>query len=289
MSTLFVILGAGFSGLRVAALLARDGAEVLAVARSERPATLPAAVRWLRADLATEAGRAAARAAVPTGARALLSVPTLEGAAGPFDPGATIVRALSPAVARWVYLSTTGVYGAAKLVDETTPTAPSTERTRLRLETEDAILAAGGLVLRPAAIYGPHRGVHVALREGRHRLVDGGHGFVSRVHVEDLATHAIAALPAELHGAFPVADEAPSTSREVAAFVCDLLALPAPGSIPAAAAHETQRADRRVDGRAVRAALGVTLRFPTFREGIPACLLEEANPSGAPGPLTSPT
>ena len=45
---------------------------------------------------------------------------------------------------------------------------------------------------------------------------------------------------------------------------------------PAAAApdtvHETRRADRRVDGRAIRAKLGITLRYPTYRQGIPASL-----------------
>lgn len=287
MSKAFVILGAGYTGLRVAALLAASGAEVLAVARGARPAELPAAVGWLRADLATERGRDLVRTALPAGARALLSVPTLEAADGPFDPGPAIVERLAEGVSRWVYLSTTGVYGAAREVDEATATAPASERTALRVRTEAAILAAGGLVLRPAAIYGPGRGVHVALREGRHRLVDGGNGFVSRIHVDDLAALTVAALHGELRGAFPVADDAPSTSREVAGFVCALLSLPPPGSIPAAAAHETQRADRRVDGRAVRGALGVTLHFPTFREGIPAALRDEANPPAASAPPTS--
>jgi hypothetical protein len=37
-------------------------------------------------------------------------------------------------------------------------------------------------------------------------------------------------------------------------------------------AHPTRRADRRVDGRAVREKLGISLTFPTFREGIHASL-----------------
>ncbi len=277
----FVILGAGFTGARVAARLAAEGAEVLTVARSARPAMLPATVHWLQADLATLDGRAAVRAALPAGALALLSVPTLEGADGPFDPGAAILEALAPVVARWLYLSTTGVYGAAREVDESTAVAAATERTRGRLQTEAAVLSRGGLVLRPAAIYGPGRGLHVALREGRHRLVEGGHGFVSRIHVEDLAAHCVAGLRSTLAGAFPVADEAPSPSRETAAWVCERLSLPLPGTIPRAAAPETLRGDRRVDGRAIRTLLGLTLRYPSYREGLPACWLEESNPPSA--------
>ena len=48
-------------------------------------------------------------------------------------------------------------------------------------------------------------------------------------------------------------------------------------SMPASAAaetlDETRRADRRVDGREVLARLGVTLRYPSYRIGVPAALV----------------
>ena len=73
------------------------------------------------------------------------------------------------------------------------------------------------LILRSAAIYGTGRGVHAALREGR--IPRGaGAGIVSRIHVEDLAAIIEAGLYAELEGAWPVADDAPCSSTEIAAW-----------------------------------------------------------------------
>jgi nucleoside-diphosphate-sugar epimerase len=178
---------------------------------------------------------------------------------------------------RTVYLSATGVYGSQSIVDERTLPTPETARTKARVAAEEAILGSrGGLVLRPAAIYGPGRGVHIAVREGTFRLAGDGSNFVSRIHVDDLTAHCQAALFSDLGGAWPVADEEPCTSREIAEFCTALY-----GGTPLRAAGpaelgETRRADRRVDGSAVRRLLNIQLRYPSYRAGIPACIAEEA-------------
>jgi hypothetical protein len=87
-----------------------------------------------------------------------------------------------------------------------------------------------------------------------------------------LAAHVEAALFSTVTGAFPVADEHPCPSREIAVFCARLLGVPMPGSVPAGALSETRRADRRVDGSAIRKRLGVVLRYPSYRTGIPASL-----------------
>jgi nucleoside-diphosphate-sugar epimerase len=212
------------------------------------------------------------------GALVLLSVPTLHRDGGQLaDPTARIVEALGDAPARVVYLSTTGVYGNVREVNETTPAAPATERQRLRLEAEQAVLRGAwqSLILRPAAIYGPGRGAHVALREGRFPLAGEGSNFISRIHVDDLAALAAKALRSEITGAYPVADQEPCTSREIAEFSARLLGVPMPPSVTAADLSETRRSDRRVDGSAIFRLLGVELRYPSFRQGIPAALAEE--------------
>ncbi len=129
------------------------------------------------------------------------------------------LRRSSPA--RVIYLSTTGVYGPASVVDETTPVAPRTERELLRVAEEKDVLGGpwSALVLRPAAIYGPGR-VHppryYAAKESYRLMGDGGN-HVSRIHVDDLARLAEAAMCSELTGAYPVADEEPcNASREIA-------------------------------------------------------------------------
>jgi nucleoside-diphosphate-sugar epimerase len=88
---------------------------------------------------------------------------------------------------------------------------------------------------------------------------------VSRIHVEDLATHVEAALLSDVTGAWPVADEEPCTSREIAEYCARLLNRPLPPP------RETRiHSNRRVDGSAIRRALGITLQYPSYRVGIPA-------------------
>jgi RimJ/RimL family protein N-acetyltransferase len=190
--------------------------------------------------------------------------------------GARVLYSFPPAVLastkgaeRVVYISSTGVYGAAREVDETTTPAPETETQRARHGAEQTL--APDLVLRAAGIYGPGRGVHTMLRAGRYRFSGDGSNVVSRIHVDDLAATCRAALDSDVSGAFPVADARPSTAREVATFAAGVLGLPLP---EAGEVHETLRMTRSVDGSAVRAALGVTLAYPTYREGLDASWLD---------------
>ncbi|MFM2125219.1 MAG: hypothetical protein RL328_1670 [Acidobacteriota bacterium] len=188
----------------------------------------------------------------------------------PPENGLDVLPLLGDAPARVVYISTTGVYGAAKEVNENSPVDWSSERARPRLEAERAIAEGpwSALILRPAAIYGPGRGVHESVRRGTY---PPGPNYISRIHVDDLAAHCEAALLSDLTGAYPVADEEPCTSTEIAEFCANLLGVPLPSG-PVAAPRVF--GDRRVDGSAIRKLLGVTLRYPTYREGIPAAILE---------------
>jgi nucleoside-diphosphate-sugar epimerase len=206
---------------------------------------------------------------VPDRSLVLHSIPPLDD-----DDPAAIVKALGSRAGRLVYLSTTGVYGDQRDVSASTSAAPRHPRDRQRLEAEQAVLESGAssIVLRPAAIYGPGRGVHVSIAEGRYRLVGDGANFVSRIHVEDLAAHVEAALLSQVSGAWPVADEHPCTSREIAGFCADLLGAPFPESVPAGDVHHTRRADRRVDGSEIRRLLGIGLLYPSYREGIRSAL-----------------
>jgi nucleoside-diphosphate-sugar epimerase len=180
--------------------------------------------------------------------------------------------------ARLVYLSTTGVYGAQRDVDEHTLPAPESPREWQRIHEEMAASRGNWswLVLRPAAIYGPGRGVHTAMSAGTHRLIGSGENYVSRIHVDDLAAHAEAGLLTEVSGAWPVADEEPCRALEIAEFCAHMLAvpLPAPAPVPGQE-HETRRSNRRVNGQGIRKALQLSLKYPSYRVGIPAAVAEE--------------
>ena len=274
-----LIVGCGYTGRRVAReTLSRDARVIVTTTDASKLRVLHAAGADVRrVDVFEPDTLRALREELPKGTSVLLSVPTLRSSNGLFDPTSQLLEALGDRPSRVIYLSTTGVYGKSCEVDDTTAVAPVTDRQRLRVKAEEEVSAGpwSSLVLRPAAIYGPGRGVHAAMREGRFKLVGDGGNWVSRIHVDDLAQHIVAALGSQLTGAFPVADEDPCTSREIAAFSAKLLELPMPASTTESGVDETRRSDRRVDGRAVRRALGVTLRYPSYKSGIPASLAAE--------------
>ena len=114
---------------------------------------------------------------------------------------------------------------------------------------------------------------HVEKRKARFlKLVGDGSNYVSRIHVDDLAAITAAAALSSLTGAYPVADDGPSTSREIAEYCAELLGLPPPVSVGRGEVSETRRSNRQVDGRTIRRLLGIELRYPSYREGIPASL-----------------
>jgi len=274
-----LILGCGYTASRVARKLLEQGYPVAATTRHpERLAALSnaglAAHRW-DADLPGASERL--RELVNPGDRVLHSVPSRFSSAGASDPTAAIVEALGDRPSRVVYLSTSGVYGPLREVDETTPPRPVTERQRLRRDAELAVLAGAwqALILRPAAIYGPGRGVHRRIAEGSFRLLESGENFISRIHVDDLAEMTFRALVSELTGAYPVGDDEPCRSREIAGFCAKLVGVAEPQPAPGNELSETRRSDRRVDGRAIRRLLDVTLKYPSYRSGVPAAIEAE--------------
>jgi nucleoside-diphosphate-sugar epimerase len=249
-----LILGCGYTGQRVAKRFLGMGARVTATTRNpQRLAALGAEI-ISTADLPKHVRR---------GMLVLHSIPP-DGPAGLLDPLRNKAR-------RLVYLSSTAVYGGASIVNETTPVDGGTERARARLEAERAIAEGpwSWLILRPAAIYGPGRGVQESIQRGEHSLSDR---FVSRIHVDDLAAHVEAALLSTISGAYPVADEEPCTSRDIAEFCARLLNIPVTGPGHKRADRLPRFANRRVDGSAIRKALGIELTYPSYRVGVPAAL-----------------
>lgn len=250
-----VILGLGFTGQRVAKRLLLRGGDVFAFVRNpERFAALRSLGLHVLPFSATP----------PPGGLLLHTIPPLSG-----DDELQIMGAIGrSSPRRIVYISSTGVYGAEAEVDEKTAPAPSDERGRRRLEEEARFESGpwGCLVLRAAAIYGPGRGVHVAIREGRAPR-GAGSGVVSRIHVDDLAAISEAGLYSDLAGSWPVADDCPCASAEIARF---LMRGELPAGLPV-----IEISGRKVDGRAARNRLGTPLAYPDWRSGILASIAEE--------------
>lgn len=256
-----VILGCGYAGLATARLALASGRAVTATTRSmERAAELEALGLDVRVCAPLDA--AFVDAVVPEGADVLVTFPPDGATDASIGPALRRARAL-------VYLSSTSVYGAASgRIDEDTPVDARAGGAALRLAAEAAYRDAGAVVLRAAAIYGPDRGLHVRLLRGQHRIAGDGHGVVSRIHVEDLARFVLAALDRGERGAvLNAADDAPVPQIEVIRWLCARLSLPLPASAPEASLHETLRHDRAIQNARIKQALGVELRYPSYRDG----------------------
>jgi nucleoside-diphosphate-sugar epimerase len=87
--------------------------------------------------------------------------------------------------------------------------------------------------------------------------------------------------PAALPGAlYNVADDAPAPQSEVIGHAACLLGVPAPPTVPwddaAPSMSEMARSfyaeNRRVRNDRIKRELGVVLKYPTYREGLAACL-----------------
>jgi len=260
-----IILGLGFTGRRLARRLLQRGEKVFSAARNIERFRDLAETGLTLAELKLDGSFATL---LPRHAIVVNLIPPLP------EPENTalreVIHGLEPA--RVVYISSTGVYGAQVDVDSHTAANPNDERGRRRLH-EELWVESGpwtSLILRAAAIYGPGRGVHVALREGKVPR-GAGSGVVSRIHVEDLAAIIEKGIYSDLQGAWPVADEGPCSSAELAQWCAELLKLT--GLQTESTAPEI--AGRRVDGTGIRELLGIELKYSSWRTGIPASLEEE--------------
>ena len=280
----WVILGCGYTGVRVAHRLLDRGSRVeVTTRRAERAAELRASL-GPRATVALLDPAGGLSGLDLANATVLDSVPPGDGA-GTLE--ATIARACATGGARrLVYLSSTGVYGRGDggWVTEDSPEAPLGERGVRRLAAERQVreqaLAAGLSVvaLRIAGIYGPGRGVHARLARGDYRIYGAGDALVSRIHVDDLATAILLAGDADelVRDRYNIADDQPTSSREHADGVAALLGVEPPPSVPVSeaspAAMAMLGANRQISNRRAVAELGLVLRYPSWREGAAAAI-----------------
>lgn len=199
--------------------------------------------------------------------------------------------ATSPAL-RWIgYLSTVGVYGdhGGGWVDEATLVAPVSTRSRYRAEAERAWAALGTqsgkrvVIFRLAGIYGPGRSAIDSVASGRaRRIVKPGQRF-NRIHVDDIAESVLASMAGR--GTAPVlnvTDDEPAPPQDVIAYAAELMGAPMPPEIPFEDAELSGMAasfygeNKRVSNALLKSDLGLTLRYPTFREGLAAIVKERA-------------
>lgn len=258
-----LVLGCGYAGAAIARLARSRGLQVLANVRSEARASA------LRAAGFDVLQRASLDATIAEHADARTHVVVAFPPDGATDD--TIAVALGSAAAI-TYLSSTGVYGDHRgVVNDATPLPASpNDRAAKICAAEAAYRRHGGIVVRCPALYGTDRGLHVRVIRGEHRIPGDGTRFLSRIHVDDLAQLVLSCAAAQdLRGeTLLVGDLEPAPHVDVVRFICDAYGVPMPPFVPLESVHESLRADRLVDASRALAKLGVTLRYPTYREGM---------------------
>jgi nucleoside-diphosphate-sugar epimerase len=280
--------GLGFTAQALAARLQRQGWGIVGTCRSLEKAAALAGRGW---DLHVFDGTAplADASVLAPATHILISVPP-DAQNGAGDDA--VLRLHGAALAKlphlkWLgYLSTTGVYGdrGGDWVDEGSDLRPTQDRSIRRAAAEAAWLKLAGQgvpvhAFRLAGIYGPGRNQLEGVKRGTaHRIVKPGQVFC-RIHVEDIATVLQASMDRSDPGAvYNVADDEPAPPQEVVAHAATLLGLPLPPEVPFDAATLSPMAasfygdNRRVRNGRIKTELGVTLQYPTYREGLKALL-----------------
>ncbi len=173
--------------------------------------------------------------------------------------------------ARVIFTSSTSVYGQrdGSWVDENSLAEPASEKGRILRQAEEVALAAGGIVLRLAGIYGPGRSFLLqTLREGRASVSAAPDRYVNQVHRDDVAS-AIFSLAQRKNIVAPrifnVVDDAPVLRSEILHWLSAELEIPLAHAMPAG---ERKRGDsnKRVSNARLRD-LGWSPQYFNYKEG----------------------
>jgi nucleoside-diphosphate-sugar epimerase len=178
-----------------------------------------------------------------------------------------------PAVGRVIYISSTGVYGPSTSdIDEATPVAPEDETGQAIVEAEQLLLATRpeAIILRFAGIYGPGRLPREKAVLTGQPLPTDPNGWLNLIHVADGVAAVLAAEQKGCGGAiYNISDGQPVRRGDFYRSLAELLHAPPPTFVTPAAG---ERGSRRVSNRKMREELQIELSYPSYQQGLAACL-----------------
>jgi nucleoside-diphosphate-sugar epimerase len=142
---------------------------------------------------------------------------------------------------------------------------------------EDAVLGAGGVVLRYGAFYGPGATDDQVelVRKRQFPLVGGGAGYSSWVHLDDAASATVLAVEQKVSGVFNIVDDEPAPASEWLPYLAACAGAKPPMRVPrwlarllAGEAAVTMMTEGRGFSNAkAKRELGWELRYPSWRQG----------------------
>ncbi|MEJ2309191.1 MAG: SDR family oxidoreductase [Gammaproteobacteria bacterium] len=279
-----VIAGCGDIGRRIADLAARLGTAVTGIVRSGE--SCEALENAGYACLQMDFGDAPLPPVDVDGCDLLyLAPPPRSGETDPLV--GNFLDALQGLPRRFLYLSTTGVYGDAHggWIDETSPVDARAGRAKRRLDAERRVAGAAKtrgfdhLIVRVPGIYGRDRLPLAKIRDRQPVLEADIAPFTNRIHEDDLAAIMLDLLvtgePGEIYN---VTDGNPSTMTEYFQTVARYAGLePLPEIDMQAAERELSagmlsylRESRKISNAKLMRTIGTRLRYPTLTDGLEA-------------------
>lgn len=159
-----------------------------------------------------------------------------------------------------------------------TPPASARDTFAAMTHLDDAVLAAGGVVLRYGGFYGEGDQMVTAVRRRQYPLVGDGAGIMPFIHLHDAAAATVLALNAEGPAVYNVTDDDPAPMRDWLPALAAALGARPPRRVPAWLARPVvggemlamMSACRGASNARAKKELGMALRYPSWREGFPA-------------------
>lgn len=281
-----LIVGCGYLGERVLALWQERGEKVYAVTRS--PAR---AAEWSQNGIASLVMDISKQIEIgaPTDIDTVLFAVGYDRNAGPsihevyVDGLARVLAWLPPTVRRFIYISSTGVYGSfdGEWIDEDAPCEPQREGGKACLAAEKLLaespFADRSVVLRLAGIYGPERIPRAKDLLAGKSLDAESAGYLNLIHVADAANIVLLAEKKPTSHCLLVSDGHPVVRSEYYAELARLLNAPPPQYAPTVNDPPIAKrgsADKRISNARLVRELAPTFLFPDYRSGLADAVMD---------------
>ena len=193
---------------------------------------------------------------------------------------------------KFVYISTTGVYGDCEgaWIDESTPLNPKADRAYRRVDAEQQVQQYCDnhdiplTILRVAGIYGPGKLPVARIKSGQPIVNEQDSPFTNRIHADDLVNICEKALMnLNITGTYNVTDGHPSTMYEYFNGVAAVLGLPKPPAISLSEAQgklsegmlSYMAESRRISNDRLLNAFELELLYPNLQQGLEQCVAEQ--------------
>jgi 2-alkyl-3-oxoalkanoate reductase len=178
-----------------------------------------------------------------------------------------------------------------------TPVAGTCETNAAMRYLDEAVSAAGGIVLRYGVFYGAaNDGMVEPVRKRQFPIVGSGDGVSSFIHLDDAAAATVIALEHGRAGIYNVVDDEPAPVRDWLPALADALGARPPRHVPrwlarlfaGGAAVVMGTESRGASNAKAKRELGWTLRYPSWRQGFVAAY-GARTPTDAPTARTAPS